>query len=160
MSSIWSYLVVTGIAAGVGWYWRGRRDTTMTEVATAPQPHVFRRLDLVTVRCDEHHPNGPLPAGYLARRYTSRDVRELRRHGWGSTDHINMCYRHNAGDADLRKVHVVCRFGDCGERDVLRMDNINSEFHRLRSIGWVNAVDTDDVLCPIHSGARPPQNRW
>lgn len=161
---LWPYLLVAGAGIGVGLYWRGRRDpatdTTDTVVATVAQPRIYRRLDLITVRCDELHPGSPAPTGYLARRYAVRDLKALRRHGWGSTDHVNMCYRHNSGDIELRKLHVVCRYGDCGERDVLRADNIASEFSRLQAAGWVNVAATDEVLCPFHSGARPPQARW
>lgn len=163
-SDPWSYVVLAGVAAGVLYFRRNTPPASENRelvVVDEPSPSgpTLRRLDVVTVRCEhlDHHP-GYAPKAVLTRAHSSRDLRALRRLGWGGDDHTSSCRYHNpAGQTPLDKVHVLCDAG-CGERDVLRTSDVEAEFGRLAGRGWTN-TDEGAVWCPYCSGNRD-RPRW
>lgn len=160
----WGYVAVVVLAAGVLYYHRRTRSTSENDVREpveepTPAGPVLRRLDIVTVRCEhlDHHP-GHAPTATLTRANSSRDLRALRRLGWGGGDRMSVCRYHNpAGQTPLDKIHVVCDAG-CGERDVLLTSDVESAFGRLAGCGWTN-TDEGAVWCPYCSGNRD-RPRW
>lgn len=162
----WSYLVLAAVGVAILYSRRKTRPTSADDslepaVAEEPTPTVpvLRRLDVVTVRCEhlDHHP-GHAPTAVLTRAHSSRDLRALRRLGWGGGDHTCLCRYHNpAVQVPLDKIHVLCDAG-CGERDVLRTSDPESEFGRLAARGWIN-TDEGAVWCPYCSGNRD-RPRW
>jgi len=161
----WGYLAALAVAGGY-LYWRRKNRSTSTNTETKvpemaePVAPVMRRLDIVVVRCEhlDHHP-GYAPTAPLTRENSSRDVRALRRLGWGGSDHSNLCHYHNPGaGVPLDKVHVLCDMPNCGERDVLRTSDLESAFGRLAGKGWVN-TDSGATWCLYCSGRRD-RPRW
>jgi hypothetical protein len=163
-TDLWSYVALAAVGAGFLYYRRKARPTEATEAPTSveepnPAGPVLRRVDTVTMRCEhlDHHP-GHAPTAVLTRAHSSRDLRALRRLGWGGSDHMSVCRYHNpAGQTPLDKVHVLCDAG-CGERDVLAADDAESAFGRLAGRGWTN-TDTGATWCPYCSGKRD-RPRW
>lgn len=156
----WGYLTLGALGIGGGVLWR--RFRTRHPVAPRPDRPAYRRLDVVTITCEhlDHHYN-QIPTATVGLANLVRDVRALRRLGWGGNDHTNVCRYHNPDSyIPLDKLHVACSSDtNCGERDTISTEYGGGGFGKLRNAGWVNVVGTADVACPYCSGRRR-RPRW
>jgi hypothetical protein len=158
VSDIWGYLVLGAVGIGGGIVWLRHRNHDRNPHAEPRQR--YRRLDTVQITCEHLDHRDRVPTATVALADLVRDIRVLRRLGWGGNTHTNICYYHNPDQhVPLDALHVVCSNDTCGERATIATGYGSGGFGQLRNLGWVNLADTADAVCPYCSGRRP-RPKW